>query len=67
MIKPQFEAGREEVGKGGIVRDVAVRERVVSSLAEWAKGYPVESVGVVPSPILGRDGNEEFLWLLKKK
>jgi 23S rRNA (cytidine1920-2'-O)/16S rRNA (cytidine1409-2'-O)-methyltransferase len=67
LIKPQFEAGRAEVGKGGIVRDTAVRERVVRNLQEWAEAYPVESVGVIPSPILGRDGNEEFLWLLKKR
>jgi 23S rRNA (cytidine1920-2'-O)/16S rRNA (cytidine1409-2'-O)-methyltransferase len=67
LIKPQFEAGRGEVGKGGIVRDKAVRERVVRDLTEWAEAYPVETIGVIPSPIQGRDGNEEFLWLLKKK
>ena len=67
LIKPQFEAGREEVGKGGIVRDAAVRERVVRDLVAWAGAFPVESMGVIPSPITGRDGNEEFLWLLKKK
>jgi 23S rRNA (cytidine1920-2'-O)/16S rRNA (cytidine1409-2'-O)-methyltransferase len=67
LIKPQFEAGREEVGKGGIVRDAAVRERVVRGLTDWVETYPVESMGVIPSPILGRDGNEEFLWLLQKK
>jgi len=67
LIKPQFEAGREEVGKGGIVRDAAVRERVVRALIAWAAAFPVESVGVIPSPIKGRDGNEEFLWLLQKK
>ena len=67
LIKPQFEAGRGEVGKGGIVRDAAVRERVVRDLIEWASAHPVESIGVIPSPIAGRDGNEEFLWLLKKK
>jgi 23S rRNA (cytidine1920-2'-O)/16S rRNA (cytidine1409-2'-O)-methyltransferase len=67
LIKPQFEAGRTEVGKGGIVRDAAVRQRVARDLIEWAKAYPVESVGVIPSPIAGRDGNEEFLWLLEKK
>ena len=66
LIKPQFEAGREEVGKGGIVRDAAVRERVVRGLVDWVKAYPVESIGVIPSPIAGRDGNEEFLWLIKK-
>jgi 23S rRNA (cytidine1920-2'-O)/16S rRNA (cytidine1409-2'-O)-methyltransferase len=67
LIKPQFEAGREEVGKGGIVRDTTVRERVVRSLVAWAGDFPVESKGVIPSPIAGRDGNEEFLWLLQKK
>lgn len=67
LIKPQFEAGRAEVGKGGIVRDPAVRQRVVDGLLRWAGDFPVRSVGVVPSPLPGRDGNEEFLWLLQKK
>ena len=67
LIKPQFEAGRNEVGKGGVVRDEAVRKRVVDGLQEWARAFPVETVGVVPSPLPGRDGNEEFLWLLKKR
>ena len=67
LIKPQFEAGRAEVGKGGIVRDAQVRERVVQDLRDWAGAYPVATAGVVPSPLPGRDGNEEFLWLLQKK
>ena len=67
LIKPQFEAGRAEVGKGGIVRDEAVRARVVRELVEWAADFPVTTVGTIPSPITGRDGNEEFLWLLQKK
>jgi 23S rRNA (cytidine1920-2'-O)/16S rRNA (cytidine1409-2'-O)-methyltransferase len=67
LIKPQFEAGRAEVGKGGIVRDTAVRQRVVDSLVRWAGDFPVRSAGVIPSPLPGRDGNEEFLWLLQKK
>jgi 23S rRNA (cytidine1920-2'-O)/16S rRNA (cytidine1409-2'-O)-methyltransferase len=66
LIKPQFEAGRAEVGKGGIVRDAQVRTRVVSELQAWANDYPVTTVGTVPSPLPGRDGNEEFLWLLQK-
>jgi 23S rRNA (cytidine1920-2'-O)/16S rRNA (cytidine1409-2'-O)-methyltransferase len=66
LIKPQFEAGRAEVGKGGIVRDDAVRQRVIDGLRAWAGGYPVATVGVIPSPLPGRDGNEEFLWLLRK-
>jgi len=67
LIKPQFEAGRAEVGKGGIVRDAQVRERVVRDLRDWVSAYPMTTVGVVPSPLPGRDGNEEFLWLLQKK
>lgn len=66
LIKPQFEAGRGEVGKGGIVREIKVRERVVEDLRLWAGDYPVTTVGVIPSPLPGRDGNEEYLWLLKK-
>jgi 23S rRNA (cytidine1920-2'-O)/16S rRNA (cytidine1409-2'-O)-methyltransferase len=67
LIKPQFEAGRAEVGRGGIVRDIAVRERVVRDLHAWAADFPVRTLGTIPSPIAGRDGNEEFLWLLQKK
>jgi len=66
LIKPQFEAGRTEVGKGGIVRDEKVRAKVVDDLRQWAGDYPVTTVGVIPSPLPGRDGNEEFLWLLQK-
>ena len=50
LIKPQFEAGREEVGKGGIVRDPSVRQRVVDSLVRWAEDFPVKTMGVIPSP-----------------
>jgi len=61
LIKPQFEAGREEVGKGGVVRDPAIHERVCEEVATWArsKGWQVE--GIVPSPITGPQGNVEFL------
>ena len=67
LIKPQFEAGRGEVGRGGIVREPAVRQRVADELVQWAAGFPVRSLGVIPSPLPGRDGNEEFLWLLQKR
>jgi 23S rRNA (cytidine1920-2'-O)/16S rRNA (cytidine1409-2'-O)-methyltransferase len=61
LIKPQFEAGREEVGKGGVVRDPAIHERVCEEVATWvrSKGWQVE--GIVPSPITGPQGNVEFL------
>jgi 23S rRNA (cytidine1920-2'-O)/16S rRNA (cytidine1409-2'-O)-methyltransferase len=61
LIKPQFEAGREEVGKGGVVRDPAVHERVCGEVREWveAQGWTVQAI--VPSPITGPEGNVEFL------
>lgn len=61
LIKPQFEAGREEVGKGGVVRDAAVHARVCDAVVDWltTSGWRVE--GVVPSPITGPEGNVEFL------
>lgn len=61
LIKPQFEAGREEVGKGGVVRDPAVHERVCAEVRGWlgSIGWRVE--GVVRSPITGPEGNVEFL------
>lgn len=67
LIKPQFEAGRDQIGKGGIVRDDAVRQEVIDGLLDWVRQYPVESRGVVPSTIAGRDGNQEYLWLLEKR
>jgi len=61
LIKPQFEAGRTEVGKGGVVRDPEVRTRVCDTVVAWlsASGWPV--VGVVESPITGPEGNVEYL------
>ncbi|MEP9361004.1 TlyA family RNA methyltransferase [Sphingomonas sp. KR3-1] len=61
LIKPQFEAGRGEVGKGGVVRDAAVHERVCREVEEWvaAQGWAV--AGITTSPITGPEGNVEFL------
>ena len=61
LIKPQFEAGRGRVGKGGIVRDPAVHDAVCGAVRDWltAEGWPV--TGLVESPIKGRNGNAEFL------
>ncbi|HEY8459394.1 MAG TPA: TlyA family RNA methyltransferase [Blastocatellia bacterium] len=61
LIKPQFEVGREEVGKGGIVRDEAAQRRVVEEIISFAAGLGMRAKGVIPSPILGADGNREFL------
>jgi 23S rRNA (cytidine1920-2'-O)/16S rRNA (cytidine1409-2'-O)-methyltransferase len=61
LVKPQFEAGRDEVGKGGVVRDPEVHNRVCSQAVEWvaSKGWHV--IGVERSPITGPEGNVEFL------
>ncbi|UZK67502.1 TlyA family RNA methyltransferase [Sphingomonas sp. M1-B02] len=61
LIKPQFEAGREEVGKGGVVRDPEIHSRVCREVSEWiaARGWRV--IGVTQSPITGPEGNVEFL------
>jgi len=61
LIKPQFEAGRDEVGKGGVVRDPAVHERVSAEAAEWVRSQGWEVLGITPSPITGPEGNIEFL------
>lgn len=61
LIKPQFEVGRYEVGKGGIVRDPVAQQRVVSEISMCAKSLGLETAGVIESPILGADGNREFL------
>lgn len=65
LIKPQFEAGREHVGKGGIVRDPSVHQRVVAGVVEFAAERGWQSHGVIPSPITGSEGNVEFLILLR--
>ncbi|HEU4961105.1 MAG TPA: TlyA family RNA methyltransferase [Sphingomonas sp.] len=61
LVKPQFEAGRDEVGKGGVVRDPAVHARVCDEAAAWfvAQGWRV--LGMTQSPITGPEGNIEFL------
>ena len=61
LIKPQFEAGRDEVGKGGVVRDPAVHERVSAEAADWVRSQGWDVLGITPSPITGPEGNVEFL------
>ena len=67
LIKPQFEAGREQVGKKGVVRDASVHERVIAECLDAAKkdGYSV--AGLDYSPIRGPEGNIEFLCHLKNE
>jgi 23S rRNA (cytidine1920-2'-O)/16S rRNA (cytidine1409-2'-O)-methyltransferase len=61
LIKPQFEARREEVGKGGVVRDPVVHQRVCDAAAEWVASHGWTVLGVTESPITGPEGNVEFL------
>lgn len=62
LIKPQFEAGREDVGKGGVVRDPAIHERVCRDVSDWLAARPGWQVlGITTSPITGPEGNVEFL------
>lgn len=67
LIKPQFEAGPEKVGKNGVVRDPAVHEAVCTMIHEWWGAQPGWRVlGVEPSPITGPEGNREFLIAAKQ-
>jgi len=61
LVKPQFEAGRAEVGKGGVVRDGAVQQRVVQGISEEMRRLGLQVMGVVESPIQGPAGNREYL------
>ena len=66
LVKPQFEAGRDQVGSGGVVRDEAVRRRVVDATVAALATLGLELVGVVPSPIRGPKGNLEELAVFRK-
>ncbi len=67
LIKPQFEAGKDKVDKGGVVKDPAVREAVISDIKIFfsKNGYEIDQV--VPSPILGPKGNQEYILAMKYK
>ncbi len=67
LVKPQFEAGRSEVGKGGIVRDASVHARVVEEITAAAHALGLTRVGVTESPITGMEGNREFLMYLRSQ
>ena len=61
LVKPQFEAGRGEVGKGGVVRSEETRRRVVAEIEKFGRGLGLAVQGAIPSPIPGAHGNREFL------
>ena len=65
LVKPQFEASRAEVGKGGIVRDQSVQRRVVDEVTAAAHALRLTRAGLVESPITGVEGNREFLLHLR--
>jgi 23S rRNA (cytidine1920-2'-O)/16S rRNA (cytidine1409-2'-O)-methyltransferase len=67
LVKPQFEAGREEVGKHGLVTDPAVHDAVVSRVTAEAEASGLSRVGMTPSPITGATGNREFFLHLRQR
>jgi 23S rRNA (cytidine1920-2'-O)/16S rRNA (cytidine1409-2'-O)-methyltransferase len=67
LVKPQFEAGRAEVGKGGIVRDPAVHARVIEEVGAAADALGLRRAGTIESPIAGMEGNREYLLHLQKR
>ena len=66
LIKPQFEAGKEGVGKKGVVRDPAIHESVIKTIAEFADSQSFQVLGLEHSPVKGPEGNIEYLMYLKK-
>jgi 23S rRNA (cytidine1920-2'-O)/16S rRNA (cytidine1409-2'-O)-methyltransferase len=66
LVKPQFEAGRREVGRGGLVRDPAVHDRVVAEVGRSALEVGLEPIGLEKSPVEGAEGNQEFLMLMAR-
>ena len=67
LVKPQFEAGRHHVGRGGVVRDQAVHQQVVEQVLEAAQALGFSCAGVIPSPLRGPAGNREFLAHLRRE
>ena len=67
LVKPQFEAGRSAVGKGGIVRDPSAHKAAVDRVADCVRSLQWEVVETVPSPITGAEGNQEFLLYARRK
>lgn len=66
LVKPQFEAGREQVGRGGVVKDPEVHRQVLHKVAKVAQGLGLQVLGLIPSPLLGPAGNVEFFIYLAR-
>lgn len=68
LIKPQFEAGREAIGKGGILKEPALGPKIAAGIEAWLNSLGGwRSLGVIPSPIAGGDGNQEYLLAGRKE
>jgi 23S rRNA (cytidine1920-2'-O)/16S rRNA (cytidine1409-2'-O)-methyltransferase len=67
LIKPQFEVGKGEVGKGGVVRDGSLHQKVIDRISKFSREIGLRVVGVTESPLLGPKGNKEFFIYLKKE
>ena len=67
LIKPQFEVGKGEVGKGGVVKDPALHQRVIDRISHFSRGLGLNVLRVIESSLLGPKGNKEFFILLKKE
>jgi 23S rRNA (cytidine1920-2'-O)/16S rRNA (cytidine1409-2'-O)-methyltransferase len=67
LIKPQFEVGRGEVGKGGVVREEALHKKVIDRISHFSRGLGLRILGVTESPLLGPKGNKEFFIYLRKE
>ncbi|HEX5033607.1 MAG TPA: SAM-dependent methyltransferase, partial [bacterium] len=67
LVKPQFEAGRDQVGKGGIVRDEALRLAIVRDLADFAAGSGLEVLGTEAATIAGDKGNQEYFLAARRQ
>ena len=68
LIKPQFEAGKDQVGKGGIVKNPDVHEAVCKRISSWINSLPEwKSLNIIESPIAGAEGNKEFFIHAERK
>lgn len=67
LIKPQFEAAREEVGKNGVIKDPSIHDRVVEEISGFCQSLHLEVIGTCASSLLGPAGNREFFILVRKK
>jgi 23S rRNA (cytidine1920-2'-O)/16S rRNA (cytidine1409-2'-O)-methyltransferase len=67
LIKPQFEVGKGEVGKGGVVREAAQHQKVIDRVSRFSQGLGFKILGVTESPLLGPKGNKEFFIYLRKE